>query len=583
MRIITLCILLSISFQGNAQFFTKMSNTPITSNAADSRSVNWVDVNNDGYIDCFISNGPQEGQNNALYINDQLGNFTYVFSDPIVADNKPSDGATFADLDNDGDLDAFVVNWYSFNNLAYLNDGTGKFEQITSGNIVTNGGFSETASFGDYNLDGLVDLYVTNSAGTNKNFLYKNKGDHEFEKIETGAPVTDATASRSVNWVDVDNDGDPDLFVTNESNQKDQLYKNENGAFEKITNIAITSENVSTMSSSWADIDNDGDQDLFLATDGSKNLLFRNDGNFVFTKILTTDISNHSTHSFSSAWSDIDNDGDVDLFVTNAFDFSTNQKLKNLLYLNDGTGHFTEVTQDATTTDLAWSYGCAFGDYDNDGFQDLAVATTRYAGTDEVDFLFRNKGNQNHWITLSLVGTVSNRSAIGAKVRIKSMINNQPVWQMREVSSQSAYCSQNDMRVHFGLADAETVDSIIIEWPSGIKQYYTNVPSKQFFMIQEWLANRVDDDILPITFNVYPNPVYGTIQLEAQFKTRVEELQLEIANDTGLTVYRALIAYPGVSWRYNLEISTLNLVPGIYYIKLLTDSQRVTKKIVIAK
>jgi hypothetical protein len=119
-----------------------MSNTPITSNAADSRSVNWVDVNNDGYIDCFISNGPQEGQNNALYINDQLGNFTYVFSDPIVADNKPSDGATFADLDNDGDLDAFVVNWYSFNNLAYLNDGTGKFEQITSGNIVTNGGFS---------------------------------------------------------------------------------------------------------------------------------------------------------------------------------------------------------------------------------------------------------------------------------------------------------------------------------------------------------------------------------------------------------------------------------------------------------
>jgi hypothetical protein len=109
------------------------------------------------------------------------------------------------------------------------------------------------------------------------------------------------------------------------------------------------------------------------------------------------------------------------------------------------------------------------------------------------------------------------------------------------------------------------------------------VPSKQFFTIQERLASRVDDDVLPITFNAYPNPVYSSIQLEAQFKTRVEELQLEIANDTGLTVYTALIAHPGVSWRYNLEISTLNLVPGIYYIKLLTDSQRVTKKIVIAK
>jgi hypothetical protein len=233
MKRISILMLMAFSGMASAQFFTKVTDSPISTTIGDSRSVNWVDVNDDGYIDCFISNGPQAGQNNMLYINDANGNFTAVTDDPIVKDGDPSDGATFADIDNDGDLDAFVVNWYNKNNLAYLNDGTGKFTQVLEGIWVNQFGYSETAAFGDYNSDGLVDLYVTNSAGTRKNFLYKNLGGANMELITGIAPVTDLFSSRNVSWSDIDNDGDLDLYVTNENGEKENLYRNDGAGFLK--------------------------------------------------------------------------------------------------------------------------------------------------------------------------------------------------------------------------------------------------------------------------------------------------------------------------------------------------------------
>ena len=201
-----------------AQTFTKITSGSVVNTAGDSRSVNWVDVNNDGLVDLFISNGKNGGQNNMLHLNGGGGTFTQVTNDPFVLDNKPSDGATFADCDNDGDLDAFVVNWYQQPNLFYTNNGNGTFTQITGTPVVTSGGFSETASWGDYDNDGLLDLYVTRSGGTailDRNLLYHNDGGNNFTKILTGTPVTDSYVSRSVNWTDIDSDGDLDLFVTN--------------------------------------------------------------------------------------------------------------------------------------------------------------------------------------------------------------------------------------------------------------------------------------------------------------------------------------------------------------------------------
>src|SRR3954469_13030540 len=242
----------------SAQYFTKVENNPISSTPGDSRSVNWVDVNGDGFIDCFISNGPRGGQNNSLFLNHNKGNFMAVVSDSIVNDHNPSDGATFADVDNDGDLDAFVVNWYNINNLFYLNDGNGNFKKVTAGALVNDRGYSETAAFGDFDKDGYVDLYVTNSEGRKNNLLYKNDQKGGFQKITSGELVTDTCYSRCANWCDIDNDGDLDLFVTNENKQNENLYRNDgNGNFTKLTEGSLLNDGGNTTSASWADIDND--------------------------------------------------------------------------------------------------------------------------------------------------------------------------------------------------------------------------------------------------------------------------------------------------------------------------------------
>lgn len=480
-----LLVVFSLScITSQAQYFTKVSSSPVSSTAGDSRSVNWVDVNNDGFIDCFISNGPRGGQNNMLYINDQKANFTQVVTDSIVTDHKPSDGATFADADNDGDLDAFVVNWYNVNNLFYLNDGNGHFRNITQGSFVNDKGYSETAAFGDYDKDGFVDLYVTNSEGYKYNFLYRNNKDASFTRIMEGSAVTDTNYSRCANWCDIDNDGDPDLFVTNENKQAENLYRNDGkGMFTKLTDGPLLNDGGNTTSASWSDMDNDGDMDVFLTNDGGFNSLFKNEGNFRFSKILDDTVARTPAHSFSSTWSDIDNDGDEDLFVTNSF--SGKKRLVNYLYINNGEGRFTRNTGDVTATDTAWSYGCAFGDYDNDGFQDLAVATCRFSKTDDPDFLYHNNGNKNHWINITLTGTKSNRSAIGARVFVKAKINGKTITQMREVSAQNGYCSQNDLRVHVGLNTAAVVDELKITWPLGMTQLFKNVKADQFIFITE--------------------------------------------------------------------------------------------------
>lgn len=467
----------------SAQYFSKITAGPFVTTPGDSRSVNWVDVNNDHYIDCFISNGPRGGQNNSLFLNTGKGTFTALTSDSIVLDQAPSDGATFADVDNDGDLDAFVVNWYNVNNLFYLNNGTGHFKKITAGALVNNKGYSETAAFGDYNKDGYVDLYVTNSEGAKNNFLYLNNKDGSFTAQTNGKETQDTSASRCVNWCDLDHDNDLDLFVTNENKQHETIYRNDNNYFTKITEGALLQDAGNTNSGSWADVDNDGDLDVFLANDGGFNSLFVNNGKFNFTKQRKDTVSKTAGHSFSSAWSDIDNDGDQDLFVTNSF--SGKNKCVNFLYLNNGNGNFTRNVTDACSTDSAWSYGCAFGDYDNDGFQDLAVATCRFNKTDEPDFLYHNNGNSNHWISLKLIGTKSNTAAIGAKVYVKAMIHGKTVSQLRELSSQNGYCSQNDLRVHIGLNTATTIEEIKICWPLGLVQSFKNVKADQFLVVEE--------------------------------------------------------------------------------------------------
>lgn len=485
----------------SAQTFTKITTGDIVSTPSDSRSVNWIDVNSDGYVDLFISNGKKGGENNMLYLNKGDGTFSTVTGDPIVSDKMPSVGATWADTDNDGDPDCLVTNWYNQPNLFYENNGKGAFILSKNEPIANDFGYSETASWGDYDNDGFVDLYVTHSEGNLSNTLYHNDGGNTFSKITTALPVMDLFVSRSATWTDFDLDGDVDLLVGNENQQFENLYRNDGaGNFTTVSLEGIAGYNPgNTMSANSIDYDNDGDLDFFFANDKGFNDLLRNNNDGSYSRLNDDEICTTPSHSFGSNWGDIDNDGDLDVFVTNAFTFGILQR--NFLYLNNGDGSFSRDTNSVAVGDAGWSYGCAFADYDNDGFLDLAVANC--FGGAQVNSLYRNNGNVNHWIEIQCVGSISNRSAIGAKVKVKALINGKETWQLREISAQTGYCGQNMLTAHIGLGNAARCSEIVIEWPSGITDRYTDVAADRIAVAVESQSLRfTTDETAPASLDV---------------------------------------------------------------------------------
>lgn len=247
-----------------------------------------------------------------------------------------------------------------------------------------------------------------------------------FQQIKTGPPVNSPADSRSVNFVDVNKDGDFDLFVANWMRQTNQLFYNEgNGTFRRHN----------------------------LSPDGE-------DGGC----------------SFGSAFGDADNDGDLDLFVTSAF---CRGEFKNFFYRNDGQGNFTPDTTTFPDLNTVSSYGVAWGDIDNDGHLDLMVANCppHPSIPQPVNTLFRNLGNDRHWVKIRLVPGNANTSAIGAHIQVKATINGKAVWQLREISSQSGYCGQNSLTAHFGLADATQADCLIVTWPGGKRTVMEQLPA----------------------------------------------------------------------------------------------------------
>lgn len=485
-------VLLLLTCGGTAAVtFTKITAGSVVTDGGDSRSANFIDYDNDGDIDLYITNGPQAGEVAFLYQNDGSGNFTRVTGDTLVTTTGACDGATWADYDNDGDLDVYIATWWNQRNLFFTNNGNGTFTRVTTGHVATVTSYSEAGSWGDYDGDGDVDLYVCNSFGSLNNFLYRNDAGTLTQM--TGVPMTnDAHTSRVGIWGDYDDDGDADLYVANEvTTQPDDMYRNDgSGAFVKISSGPQVTDLTESFGASWVDYDNDLDLDLFVCNHANQNeKLYRNDGG-VFSSVPGIAPVTSNGYSICSAWGDIDNDGDQDLYVTNGFGNPAGDQ--NFLFENNNDGTFAKITTGALVTDFGWSYGCAFGDIDNDGDLDLAVAKCYDASEDNA--LYRNNGNGNHWITLRLKGLASNWSAIGARVKIKATLGGTPRWQMQEVTSQSGYAGQSQMDPHFGLGDAATIDSIVINWPSGIVTVLETVAGDQFLSVAECVDPDNDGD-----------------------------------------------------------------------------------------
>ncbi len=560
-----------------AQDFVKVSPSVIEFDSAASRSVNWIDYDSDNDLDLFITTGYQYGDDNMLYRNDN-GSFVRIYDQPIVNDSLPSDGSSWGDFNNDGLPDLCVVNWYNKPALLYTNNGGGNFTFNSSSPVSNLTGYSETCTWGDYDNDGLIDLFITNSAGSNhRNYLYRNAGNGNFLRVDTGIVVSEIGRSRGANWVDIDNDRDLDLFVCRELNQNEYLYRNNgNGYFTKITDSPLTTNAGESWSGSWGDYDNDGDLDVFVTNSGNQtNFLYRNEGNFNFTKITNDPIVNEPGYNAVSGWGDYDNDGDLDMFVTQAYvGPSFTQKAVNKLYKNllmeTGSASFQKITSGEIVSDSGYSYGFAWGDYDNDGDLDVAVANT--FNENQKNALYMNElSNGNKWINITCKGTATNRSAIGTTVRVKAMINGNSVWQLQSVDGQSGYCGQNLM-LHFGLGNTTVIDSIKIEWPTGGDQYFTNVPVNQSVtIIENGTLISVGDNMIeqPQDFKLhqnYPNPFNPSTVINYELNS-ISGVDLKVYDILGNEVETLVneLKQPGI---HTVTFNGSSYPSGVYYYRL---------------
>jgi len=484
------------------------------------------DYNNDGLLDVFLVNGGRITESlhvpesfdrasprywNRLYRQNRDGSLTDVTQAAGLANAGNGNygmGVAVGDYDNDGYPDLFVTSYGK--NILYHNNGDGSFTDVTAKAGVAGSGWSVSAGFFDYDNDGHLDLFVTRymdwDADHNKIcggdwhtycppgvfpattcLLYRNRGDGTFEDVSERSGIT-AKKGRAlgVAFADYDGDGFTDIFVSNDGMQQYLFHNNGDGTFKECaldSGVALTSDGkgLSGMGTVFQDYNNDGRPDLLVTVlPREVYALFHNDGGGNFSyESLESGLG--ALTSGSSGWGvgleDFNNDGWKDLFVAQShvldnveqIDASLHYKEVPLLALNHD-GRFERVDS-GVTTPLA-ARGAAFGDINNDGKVDVVITTL---GGPPV-LLLNRCDTGNHFLSVSLRGTRSNRDGYGARVSVND--------QTRFASSAGSYCCASDKRLHFGLGSKRTA-SVEVVWPSSMKQVLAEVPADQFLEIRE--------------------------------------------------------------------------------------------------
>jgi hypothetical protein len=474
----------------------------------------FFDADGDGWPDILLINGKgwtTRGRRStaALYRNNRNGTFTDITRGSGLDIEIYGMGVAVADYDNDGRDDLYITALDG--DHLFHNEGGGKFRDVTRESGIRNAAFGTSAVWFDYDRDGKVDLFVANYVrwtakadlwcsldGATKSYctpesyqgasskLYHNLGNGRFEDVTQKAGLYDPTSkSLGVAVIDYDNDGWPDLFVANDTQPNKLYHNNRDGTFTEVglrAGVAFGEDGVArgAMGADAADYDHSGRMHLLVGNFSNQMLgLYHNEGNGLFVDEAprsTVGRASLLSLTFGCFFFDYDLDGWPDIFAANGhIDEEVGQvqpkiqfREPPLLFRNAGHGRFDDVSR-TLGPDFARpmvARGAAYADFDHDGPARL---------------LRNDGGNRNHWLSLRLVGTKSNRDAIGAVVRVRSAAGEQ----MQMVHSGSSYCSQSDLALTFGLGPEAREAALEIQWPSGAKERIANVAPDQFVTIRE--------------------------------------------------------------------------------------------------
>ena len=598
------------------------------------------DYNNDGFEDLFLTGGDLPAK---LYRNNGGTSFSDVTEAVGLANllnQVHTVGGVVGDINNDGYRDLLVTTSRDFPCVLLLNQSGERFEDISRGAGITQKSWSTSAAMADYDLDGDLDIYVANYVTYNgipfeeniveaeADFFYRNLGDLRFETLRS--PANEPGCTLVAAFSDYDCDGDSDLFVLNDFGdfyQPNQLYRNEtNASFSNVSEPSGMRAAINSMGIAAGDINGDTYLDYYISDIGN-NPFYLNRRNGQLANVADDYALNDGKgFSWGAVFLDMDNDTDLDLFVSKGSTLAAFDPQFNRLYRNQGGGDFEDVSVLERVDNQDRARGVAIGDLNNDGHVDLVVAGMRVAEDNSGRALiYINRGGApGAWLNLQLQGSTSNRDAIGSM--ITAYVAGEAL--VREVSAGNSYLSSHSATAHFGLGGATTLDSLSVQWPGGQVQTYYQLPAnvsyravenQGLFVLQRRVTLSCDaplpgqslvrtdtiagsanldtlrlfsiitdefsaecvlstDDVPSLTneLSVYPNPFTETITVQNNGQTP-QHCRLRLLNYLGQEIATSeVILLPNS--RQTVQFET-KLASGGYLLELHYDSERVVQKL----